>query len=1477
MKKITLILLTFITVEVCSAQTASSEYMFTGGSLQNHVNSVDFTRTGESLTFITGIENIASGAVSLNGDVLNNPAWVSDNGASDNDYSTAFWIKTSDNTSTTKEVFNHYTTYGWKFTLVNGDLSFYGKFSTAGTSASNQPPPHTYSYSNIADGQWHFVVLTLDKSAFPAGGGAEFSRVRYKVYIDNVLKSNVEKQKVNIGNHFSIPNAQIYIGDNKDLNGVRYIDGLDNIRYYSGLLGVTDIATLYNELIDTTDPNAIAEDITVQLDETGNITVDASEVDGGSTDNFTASTDLILSLDRSSFDCTDIGENVVTLTVTDGSENTATTTAIITVEDKLIPIATSQDITIYLDGDGQVTITPEDVNNASTDNCSIDQMVLDISGFTCDDLGANTVMLTVTDASGNSNMATATVTVEDNTDPSVVTQDITVSLGADGTVSISTEAIDNGSTDNCSIASMSLDITDFDCDDLGANIVTLTLMDASGNISASTANVTVEDATAPTALAQDITIQIDKDGNTMISADNIDNGSSDNCNSITLSIDKTDFTCADLGANTVTLTVIDGSGNRSTIAVIVTVEEVDLPIALAQSITIQLDDTGNAVLSADDLDNGSTDNCTDAVGLIFSLDKTDFSCTDIGENMVTLIVTDASGNKSSATAVVTVEDVTAPTAIAQDIVVQQGIDGTVTVSATEVNNSSLDECSADLTFTLSKNIFDCDDLGANAVTLTVTDESGNQSTTDAMITVEDNIVPTIGSQNITVQLGVTGNVSVDASSLNATSFDNCSANLTFTLSQMDFDCSNLGENTVSFLVTDDSGNTTTQDVIITIEESKPTVVTKNITVELDESGNATISAMDINSGSTDDCTSIEDLTLSIDVVDFSCEDVGVTNQVTLTVTDSNGNISTETATVTIVDLSGPTVVTQDVNIILDGSGNATITSTDVDNGSSDNCTLGTDLIYSLDVTIFDTNDLGANTVTLSVTDASGNVGMETAVVTVSDKKAQAVVFTGVVDKTFGDADFTVSTSIDSNLPVNYMVVSGGLTISGTDGNSATFSITGAGTITIEVTNDGDDTYAPLKETITIEIAKADQVLTVDQITNKSVATQSIAVNANIDTGLALDYSVSGPATISGNVVVLNGTVGTISVTVSQAGNDNYNMVSQTISFEVVEKQSQTITFTDIPDLIYGASDQVLSATSSSNLTTTFSVVSGPATLSGNTLSITGTGVVVVKANQAGNDDYLEASIQQTIDVGSASLVVTADNQTINYNDAVPDLTFSYSGFVNGEGVADLIAEPVISTGADSNSEAGAYSIILTGGEAANYTFELANATLTINKGDQVITVEPIADKEPTDGVFEILATVDSGLGLIYDVSGPATVSGTTITLDGAIGMVTVTVSQEGTVNYTAASASITFQVDAILSIDEIDHELAAYPNPFTNELHFDAQNIVLIKIYSLEGREVINQKGVRNLDVSSLGAGTYILEIYANDKVLRTKILKQQH
>ena len=105
---------------------------------------------------------------------------------------------------------------------------------------------------------------------------------------------------------------------------------------------------------------------------------------------------------------------------------------------------------------------------------------------------------------------------------------------------------------------------------------------------------------------------------------------------------------------------------------------------------------------------------------------------------------------------------------------------------------------------------------------------------------------------------------------------------------------------------------------------------------------------------------------------------------TVTVTDvAHGCSSTHQVTVgSFEDITPPTAVCRNISVTLDGTGNATITPAQINNGSTDNCTVAGSFVLSLDKTTFNSSNIGENTVILTVTDLANNSSTCTATVTV---------------------------------------------------------------------------------------------------------------------------------------------------------------------------------------------------------------------------------------------------------------------------------------------------------------------------------------------------------------------------------------------------------------------------------------------------------------------------------------------------------------
>ncbi|MCB0674850.1 MAG: HYR domain-containing protein, partial [Saprospiraceae bacterium] len=402
------------------------------------------------------------------------------------------------------------------------------------------------------------------------------------------------------------------------------------------------------------------------------------------------------------------------------------------------PILSCQDFTVELDATGMGSITSSDVFLGTSEPCNVLDVILSQSNFNCAMVGPNAIIINVADDCGNSSSCTVTVTVSDTVGADVTCQDITVYLDGSGMASIGPNDLLVTSSDACGVDSSAISQNTFDCSHIGVVMDTLTVYDVNGNPSSCIAQVTVLDTVRPQATCKDTTIYLDDNGLAVINAQDLDNGSTDNCKVTDFSATITMFTCSDIGANMVQLTVSDTSRNSSTCTSMVTVLDTVAPVAVCQNITVYLDGSGMANITGSDLDGGTSDNCS--VNSYVAL-RTAFDCADVGNNpMISLTVTDINGNSSLCTATVTVQDTTRPVIDCKDVTVaitDNGTDTSVTISQTDVFATPVsDNCSV-LDVTLSQTYFTCPDVGWDTVVVEAFDTHGNSSHCTVVVAIDD--------------------------------------------------------------------------------------------------------------------------------------------------------------------------------------------------------------------------------------------------------------------------------------------------------------------------------------------------------------------------------------------------------------------------------------------------------------------------------------------------------------------------------------------------------------------------------------------------------------------------------------------------------------------------------------------------------------------------------------------------------------------
>ncbi len=118
--------------------------------------------------------------------------------------------------------------------------------------------------------------------------------------------------------------------------------------------------------------------------------------------------------------------------------------------------------------------------------------------------------------------------------------------------------------------------------------------------------------------------------------------------------------------------------------------------------------------------------------------------------------------------------------------------------------------------------------------------------------------------------------------------------------------------------------------------------------------------------------------------------------------------------------------------------------------------------------------------------------------------------------------------------------------------------------------------------------------------------------------------------------------------------------------------------------------------------------------SAGTVLSAGAQVLSVTFNPADTNSYLSAATNVTLVVLPQALTITAANASKLYGAAMPALTATYSGFVNGDTAGSLATPPALTTTATAASPVGSYPITAGGAASPNYAINLVGGTLTIS-------------------------------------------------------------------------------------------------------------------------------------------------------------------
>jgi len=579
------------------------------------------------------------------------------------------------------------------------------------------------------------------------------------------------------------------------------------------------------------------------------------------------------------------------------------------------PVPVCRNVTVSADNDCQAEVPPNDIGGLSYDPEG-DQMWLEVNPAGPYPLGDTAVTVTVTDVLGESASCPATITVVDDTPPKIVCP-ADVSIPAD-TIPDPAETGQASATDNCDAAptiTYSDSVLDRCCEEGSLITRTWTATDAAGNASVCFQRITAGDVTPPVldGVPEDKTVECDA-----VPAP-AEPTATDNCDPnpiITFDEVRTDGACPNSYTLTRTWTTTDTSGNTGSESQLITVQDTTAPVLS----DVPIDVTVECDAIPAPANPTATDNCDPSPVITLDEVRTDGACANNYILTRTWTATDACGNNSSQSQIITVQDTTAP--------VLSGVPADVIVECDAVPNpaapTATDNC--DLSPAITYSEIRIDGASPNDYTLvrtwTATDACGNATVQEQIITVEDTTPPEIRCPG-----SITGEPGVPVF-FTVTAIDNCDP-------VPDIECVDedgfvvvpgdtfpIGNTTVTCTATDDSGNTAACTFVVTITETVPLTITS---LEGDPlvvgvgTPVALVATFTDNLGDTHtadwyygDGTSDQDVPVDgeptesepgSDSTSHTYTDPGVYT-VTLTIADNAGNTATDSIFVVVYDPSG---------------------------------------------------------------------------------------------------------------------------------------------------------------------------------------------------------------------------------------------------------------------------------------------------------------------------------------------------------------------------------------------------------------------------------------------------------------------------------------------------------------------------------------------------------------------------------------------
>ncbi|HEY0307473.1 MAG TPA: Ig-like domain-containing protein, partial [Acidobacteriaceae bacterium] len=308
------------------------------------------------------------------------------------------------------------------------------------------------------------------------------------------------------------------------------------------------------------------------------------------------------------------------------------------------------------------------------------------------------------------------------------------------------------------------------------------------------------------------------------------------------------------------------------------------------------------------------------------------------------------------------------------------------------------------------------------------------------------------------------------------------------------------------------------------------------------------------------------------------------------------------------------------------------------------------------------------------------------------------------------------------------------------------------------------------------------------------------------------------------------------VTATQAGSTNYSAAAPVTQTIIVNQIAQTITFAPLASPVtYGVAPMTVSATGGASGNPVIFTITGPATLTGSTLTITGAGTVTITASQAGNTNYSAApSVSQTLVVNPAAQTITFAPLATPVNYGVTPMTLSATGGASGNPVTFKVISGSATVSGNILTITGAGIVTVAADQAGNANYAAATEvtqTVTVNKIAPAITItstptpvflfNPItltANIPPPSTNSCLLCSVPTGTVTFLAGSTPLG----TATLSGRNAVLTTSLAAVGTYTITAVyngDSNFSTQTSAPVTEVAVDFTLTGSSTPSQDVLH----------------------------------------------------------